>query len=84
MRASGDRHVVEVAQRPDGGPLAVLSWSTAELDPGVATAELHVVDPGTGAGPGPGPGRDRGSVPGLVVRRRALASGSSGGTPAGR
>lgn len=45
----GDRHVVEVAQRPDGGPLAVLSWSTAELDPGVATAELHVVDPGSGA-----------------------------------
>ncbi|MFF0390375.1 S9 family peptidase [Kitasatospora sp. NPDC004615] len=41
----GDRHVVELAQRPDGGPLAVLSWSTAELDPGVMTAQLHVVDP---------------------------------------
>ncbi|WP_035858547.1 S9 family peptidase [Kitasatospora cheerisanensis] len=40
----GDRHVVAVAQRPDGGPLAVLSWATRELDPGVLTAELHVVD----------------------------------------
>ncbi|MFE9424690.1 S9 family peptidase [Kitasatospora sp. NPDC006697] len=45
----GDRHVVELTQRPDGGPLAVLSWSTPELDPGVRTAELHLVDPGTGA-----------------------------------
>jgi dipeptidyl aminopeptidase/acylaminoacyl peptidase len=41
----GGRHVVGVAQRPDGGPLAVLSWSTPELDPGVMTAELHLVDP---------------------------------------
>ncbi|MFJ1756420.1 prolyl oligopeptidase family serine peptidase [Kitasatospora sp. NPDC088134] len=41
----GDRHVVELAQRPDGGPLAVLSRSTAELDPGVLTARLHLVDP---------------------------------------
>ncbi|MGX4735723.1 S9 family peptidase [Kitasatospora griseola] len=45
----GDRHVVEVTQRPDGGPLAVLSWSTPELGHGVMTAELHVVDPGSGA-----------------------------------
>lgn len=45
----GVRHVVELAQRPDGGPLAVLSWSTPELDPGVMTAELHLVDPGTAA-----------------------------------
>ncbi|MGF1425598.1 S9 family peptidase [Kitasatospora sp. LaBMicrA B282] len=45
----GDRHVVELAQRPDGGPLAVLSWSTPELDPGVTTAELHLVDPATAA-----------------------------------
>ncbi|AUG81183.1 dipeptidyl aminopeptidase [Kitasatospora sp. MMS16-BH015] len=45
----GDRHVVEVAQRPDGGPLAVLSWSTAELGPGVLTAELHLVEPESGA-----------------------------------
>jgi dipeptidyl aminopeptidase/acylaminoacyl peptidase len=45
----GDRHVVELAQRPDGGPLAVLSWSTPELDPGVLAAELHLVDPGTAA-----------------------------------
>lgn len=45
----GDRHVVEVAQRPDGGPLAVLSWSTPELDPGATKAELHLVDPRTAA-----------------------------------
>ncbi|MFJ2806569.1 S9 family peptidase [Kitasatospora sp. NPDC087271] len=45
----GDRHVVEVAQRPDGGPLAVLSWATPELDPGVTTAGLHLVAPETGA-----------------------------------
>ncbi|GAA1962394.1 S9 family peptidase [Kitasatospora viridis] len=45
----GDRHVVEVAERPDGGPLAVLSWATPELDPGVTTARLHLVVPGTGA-----------------------------------
>jgi dipeptidyl aminopeptidase/acylaminoacyl peptidase len=45
----GDRHVVEVTQRPDGGPLAVLSWATPELDPGVTTAGLHLADPGTGA-----------------------------------
>lgn len=44
----GDRHVVELTQRPDGGPLAVLSWSTPEIDPGVLTAELHLVDPGSG------------------------------------
>jgi dipeptidyl aminopeptidase/acylaminoacyl peptidase len=44
----GDRHVVEVVQRPDGGPLAVISWATPEIDPGVFTAELHVVDPETG------------------------------------
>ena len=45
----GDRHVVEVVQRPDGGPLAVISWATPEIEPGASTAELHTVDPGTGA-----------------------------------
>ncbi|MCX4744991.1 S9 family peptidase [Kitasatospora sp. NBC_01287] len=45
----GDRHVVEVAQRPDGGPLAVLSWATPEIDPGVTAAGLHLVAPETGA-----------------------------------
>lgn len=29
----GDRHVVEVTQRPDGGPLAVLSWATPSSIP---------------------------------------------------
>lgn len=41
----GDRHVVEVAQRPGGGPLAVLSWSTPAVATGCLEAELHVVDP---------------------------------------
>lgn len=45
----GDRHVVEVVQRPDGGPLAVLTWSRPELDPGLLNTALHVVDPRTGA-----------------------------------
>jgi dipeptidyl aminopeptidase/acylaminoacyl peptidase len=44
----GDRHVVEVVQRPDGGPLAVISWATPQIDPGAATAELHLVDPRNG------------------------------------
>lgn len=44
----GDRHVVELAQRPGGGPLAVLSWATPELDPCSSTCALHVVDPETG------------------------------------
>jgi dipeptidyl aminopeptidase/acylaminoacyl peptidase len=45
----GGRHVVEVAQRPGGGPLAVISWATPEIDPGVTTNELHLIDPQTGA-----------------------------------
>ncbi|WP_328814624.1 alpha/beta hydrolase family protein [Nonomuraea cypriaca] len=44
----GDRHVVEVAQRPDGGPLAVLSWATPDIDPVDFVSELHVVDPESG------------------------------------
>src|ERR1035441_2569455 len=45
----GDRHVVEVAERPDGGALAVISWACPDTYPGARTAELHVVDPETGA-----------------------------------
>src|ERR1700684_4504497 len=51
LHAAGDlggRHVVELAQRPDGGPLAVISWESRENDPGAITNELHVVDPTTG------------------------------------
>lgn len=43
----GSRHVVELAPRPDGGLLAVISWASPETD--VITSELHVVDPRTGA-----------------------------------
>ena len=45
----GERHVVELAQRPDGGPLAVISWISPEIDPGAVTNELHVIDPQTRA-----------------------------------
>jgi dipeptidyl aminopeptidase/acylaminoacyl peptidase len=45
----GGRHLVELAQRPDGGPLAVISWLSRDLDPGAITNELHVVDLDTGA-----------------------------------
>jgi dipeptidyl aminopeptidase/acylaminoacyl peptidase len=31
----GDRHVAEVAPRPDGGALGVISWASPEIDPGV-------------------------------------------------
>jgi dipeptidyl aminopeptidase/acylaminoacyl peptidase len=44
----GGRHVVELVQRPDGGPVAVISWVSRETDPGAITNELHVVDPATG------------------------------------
>ncbi|MBA8923317.1 dipeptidyl aminopeptidase/acylaminoacyl peptidase [Kutzneria viridogrisea] len=43
-----DRHVAEVVQRPDGGPLAVLTWSSPELDPGLLDTALHLLDPDTG------------------------------------
>ena len=44
----GDRHVLDVSQRPDGGPLAVVSWAHPDSDPGAFTAELHLVEPATG------------------------------------
>jgi dipeptidyl aminopeptidase/acylaminoacyl peptidase len=37
------RHVTDIAQRPDGGPLAVLSWECPEYEPGVFTSRLHLV-----------------------------------------
>jgi len=44
----GGRHVVELAPRPEGSALAVISWASPEQDPGLVTSELHVVDPQTG------------------------------------
>lgn len=41
----GDRHVVEVRQRPDGGPLAVCTWVIPDIDPGILEPRLHLVDP---------------------------------------
>ena len=50
-----DRHVVEVAQRPDGGALAVLTWSHPDIDPGALNVRLHLVDPVTAAARDLGP-----------------------------
>ena len=43
------RHVAGVAQRPDGGPLAVVSWDCPQYEPGVFTSRLHIagLDDGT-------------------------------------
>ncbi|GAA3566005.1 hypothetical protein GCM10022222_57260 [Amycolatopsis ultiminotia] len=43
------RHVTEVRQRPDGGPLAVLTQARADQDCGPCTVHLHLFDPKTGA-----------------------------------
>jgi dipeptidyl aminopeptidase/acylaminoacyl peptidase len=56
----GGRHVAELAPRPDGGSLAVISWVNRENDPGAVTNELHVVDPATGVV------HDLGRVPGFA------------------
>ncbi|MCC8247126.1 S9 family peptidase [Saccharothrix luteola] len=45
----GDRHVVELRQRPDGGPLAVLTQAGSDHDYGPRTGRLHLFDPTTGA-----------------------------------
>lgn len=42
------RHVVELAARPDGGALAVITWAGPEQDRSMSTAELHVVDSQSG------------------------------------
>jgi dipeptidyl aminopeptidase/acylaminoacyl peptidase len=47
--AFGDRHVVELAQRPDGGPLAALTWATPEVNLGPIEPRLHLFDPESGA-----------------------------------
>ncbi|WP_394360634.1 prolyl oligopeptidase family serine peptidase [Amycolatopsis sp. SB7-3] len=43
-----DEHVVDVARRQDDGALAVLTWSTPELDPGGLEPRLSVLDLETG------------------------------------
>jgi dipeptidyl aminopeptidase/acylaminoacyl peptidase len=45
----GDRHVVELRQRPGGGPLAVLTQASSDNDYGPRTGQLHLFDPTTGA-----------------------------------
>jgi dipeptidyl aminopeptidase/acylaminoacyl peptidase len=51
----GDRHVVELRQRPDGGPLAVLTQASADMDYGPRTGRLHLFDPTTGTAEDLGP-----------------------------
>ncbi|TDE13023.1 prolyl oligopeptidase family serine peptidase [Jiangella asiatica] len=51
----GDRHVVELRQRPDGGPLAVLTQANADKDYGPRTGRLHLFDPTTGTAEDLGP-----------------------------
>ena len=51
----GDRHVVELRQRPDGGPLAVLTQASADNDYGPRTGQLHLFDPTTGTAEDLGP-----------------------------
>ncbi|MEU7754392.1 prolyl oligopeptidase family serine peptidase [Micromonospora sp. NPDC049171] len=50
-----DRHVVELRQRPDGGPLAVLTAASADNDYGPRTGQLHLFDPTTGTAQALGP-----------------------------
>jgi len=38
------RHVTHVAQRPGGGPLAVVSWDCPEREPGAFTSRLHLAE----------------------------------------
>jgi dipeptidyl aminopeptidase/acylaminoacyl peptidase len=42
------RHVTSIAQRPDGGPLAVVSRDCPEDEQGAFTTRLHIADPDTG------------------------------------
>ncbi|MEU5566283.1 S9 family peptidase [Micromonospora musae] len=50
-----DRHVVELRQRPDGGPLAVLTAASADNDYGPRSGQLHLFDPTTGTAENLGP-----------------------------
>ena len=70
----GDRHVVELRQRPDGGPLAVLTWASADNDHGPRTGQLHLFDPT----PGPRRTSDRsGPTHNLWPGGRARTAGTS-------
>jgi hypothetical protein len=69
----GDRHVVELRQRPDGGPLAVLTQASADMDYGLRTGRLHLFDPTTGTAEDPRTGRGRRTLSGLVAGRGRLA-----------
>lgn len=51
----GDQHVVELRQRPDGGPLAVLTQAGADNDYGPRSGQLHLFDATTGTAVDLGP-----------------------------
>ncbi|MEU8606924.1 S9 family peptidase [Actinoplanes sp. NPDC048791] len=61
--AFGDRHVVEVVERPGDGMLAVLTWSTPEVDPGLLEPGLHLLDPVSGTAQDLGPAAADASSP---------------------
>jgi len=65
------RHVIGMTQRPDGGPLAVVSLDSPEYEPGAFTSRLHIVDPADGTA------ADLGRV-GLEARSPAWWRGADG------
>jgi hypothetical protein len=52
---AGGAVATAVAQRPDGGPLAVVSWECPEYEPGVFTSRLHIADLSDGSAADLGP-----------------------------
>ena len=56
------RHVTSVTQRPDGGPLAVMSWDCPEWEPGIFSSRLHIAGLDGGAVSDRGAASDRGAV----------------------
>ena len=65
------RHVVGVAQRPGGGPLAVMSRDCPEDEPGAFTSRLHIADLDAGTAVDLGP-------TGLEARSPAWWQGTDG------
>jgi dipeptidyl aminopeptidase/acylaminoacyl peptidase len=74
------RHVLEATQRPDGGPLAVLSWDCPEWEPGAFTARLQIVglDGGENGGVSDGTAAADLGPAGLEARSPAWWRGTDG------
>jgi dipeptidyl aminopeptidase/acylaminoacyl peptidase len=67
----GGRHVIDIAKRPGGGPLAVLSRDCPENEPGDFTNRLHIADPDAGTAVDLG-------QPGRLARSPAWWQGADG------